>query len=108
MDLLHYIDRIEQFTAQGRAAFMSDDKTYYAVIRCYEVIGEIAKRLPEPLLQQQSQIPWKKIKGFRDFLAHHYEEVALDMVWESVEQASDLRAAAQFLLATLPPQSDTQ
>ncbi len=100
-DMLDYVDKIERFTVDGREAFYADAKTQMAVIRGYEVIGEIAKRLPDDLLIQQPDIPWKKIKGFRDFLAHHYEEVTLEIVWEAVEDLPALRAAAQALLDSL-------
>lgn len=48
-DMLDYLDNIQLFTADGRESFLDDRKTQFAVIRAYEVIGEIAKRLPEEL-----------------------------------------------------------
>lgn len=69
LDMLEYIQHIETFTADGRDAFFADVKTQMAVIRAYEVIGQIAKDLPTTLLDTQPQAEWKKVKGFRDFLA---------------------------------------
>ena len=40
-DMLTNIGAIERFTADGRNAFLADDKTQYAVIRAYELIGEV-------------------------------------------------------------------
>ena len=57
-DILAYLDDIEQFTAEGKPAFMLDRRTQYAVVRAYEVIGEIVKRLPEDLLARQPQVQW--------------------------------------------------
>ncbi|PJF40931.1 MAG: DUF86 domain-containing protein [Chloroflexi bacterium] len=102
LDFLDYIAKVEQFTREGRERFLTDEKTQMATLRGFEVIGEIAKRLPESLLEQQPEIEWKKIKGFRDFLAHHYEEVLPVIVWESVEKLPELRAAVEALLASLP------
>jgi len=48
-DMLQELDDVTAFTADGQAAFMADLKTQKAVIRTYEVIGEIAKRLPAEL-----------------------------------------------------------
>ena len=64
------------------------------------MIGEIAKRLPDRLLEQQPQVAWKKVKGFRDFLAHNYEAVILQIVWGAVEELPELRAAVEKLLMT--------
>ncbi|PJF38374.1 MAG: DUF86 domain-containing protein, partial [Phototrophicales bacterium] len=44
-DMFEYIMRIEQATADGKAAFFASTLIQDAVIRQYEVIGEIAKRL---------------------------------------------------------------
>jgi len=73
-----------------------------AVIRAYEVVGEIVKRLPQSLKDANPQINWKKLIGFRDFLAHNYEEVILQYVWNAVEDLPNLRAAVEAMLASLP------
>ncbi len=78
LDMRDYIQEIAGFVQGGREHFMGDRKTQYAVIRAYEVIGEIAKRLPEEMLMTQPQIAWQDIKAFRDFLAHNYHRVRPD------------------------------
>ncbi|NWF68373.1 MAG: DUF86 domain-containing protein [Chloroflexi bacterium] len=107
LDLLEYTRKIAEFTREGRTAFFADEKTQLAVIRAYEVIGEIAKRLPDGLLQQQPHIEWKQIKGFRDFLAHNYETMILNIVWDAAEKLGELQRAGQRILDTLP-QDDTE
>ena len=72
-DILENLERVEAFTAEGFAAFEQDDRTQYAVIRAYEVIGEAAKRLPSELLAHQPTVNWQRVKGFRDFLIHNYD-----------------------------------
>jgi uncharacterized protein with HEPN domain len=47
--MLEYLNNVEAFTTDGRQSFMNDRKTQLAVIRAYEVIGEIAKRLTQEL-----------------------------------------------------------
>jgi len=106
LDMLEYIQHIETFTADGRDAFFADVKTQMAVIRAYEVIGQIAKDLPTTLLDTQPQAEWKKVKGFRDFLAHNYEGVILSIVWGAVEKLPVLRRAVEALLVGLPPEAN--
>src|SRR5262245_24899902 len=84
-DILAYLRRISQFTADGHDAFLKDEKTQFAVIRAYEVTGEIIKRLPQPLRDCYPNINWRQLIGFRDFLAHNYDEVILEFVWKAVE-----------------------
>ena len=55
-DLLAHVKRISQFTTEGKDVFLKDEKTQFAVIRAYEVIGEIAKRLPQSLRDSNPSI----------------------------------------------------
>jgi uncharacterized protein with HEPN domain len=101
-DMLEYLQAIEDFSVDGREYFLHDLKTQLAMIRAYEVIGEIVKRLPQSLRDSNPQINWKKLAGFRDFLAHNYTELILEFIWAAVEDLPNLRAAVAALLASLP------
>ena len=100
-DLLQELDDIATFTSEGKPGFFTDAKTRKAVIRSYEVIGEIAKRLPDNLRNANPQVDWRKLIGFRDFLAHHYEEVILELIWDAVEDLPALRATITKMLDDL-------
>lgn len=100
-DILDYLNDVETFTADGRDTFIHDRKTHFAVIRAYEVIGEIIKRLPENLLNTHPEIEWQDIKGFRDFLAHNYDRVHLDIVWGAVVKLPELKATIEAMLNSL-------
>lgn len=54
------------------AEFSEDWRTRDAVLHNLEIIGEAVKRLPEEPKQEAPEIPWKRIAGFRDVLAHAY------------------------------------
>lgn len=101
-DKLQYLSDVQDFTADGQDAFLLDCKTQLAVIRAYEVIGEIAKRLPLDLREANPQIDWRRLMSFRDFLAHNYEKVILNNLWAAIEDLPNLRAAIEALAATLP------
>ena len=59
--IVEAISRIERFTADGRTAFMADEKTQSAVMRQLEIIGEAAKRISDPLKQSAPDVPWREI-----------------------------------------------
>ena len=101
-DLLANIVAVERFTVDGRDAFLNDVKTQYAVIRAYEIIGEIVKRLPADLLENYPNVEWKQIAGFRDFLIHRYSAVDPEIVWGAVEKLPALRAAVEAIQKQLP------
>ena len=64
--------------------FVSDDKTSFAVIRCLEVIGEAAGRIPDFIRQDYPGIPWREMINTRNLLIHNYDTVRLDIVWNTV------------------------
>jgi uncharacterized protein with HEPN domain len=100
-DLLDHLDAVGRFTADGKTGFMADDKTQFAVMRAYEIVGEICKQIPAPLRDSNPQIDWSKLIGFRDYLAHHYDTVILDYVWNAVADMPNLRAKIQAVLDAL-------
>jgi uncharacterized protein with HEPN domain len=62
-------------------SFVNDKKTRYAVERQLLVIGEAANNVSEELKNENSQIPWKRIIGLRNVLAHEYGEILIDRIW---------------------------
>jgi len=61
--------------------FRSDKKTRYAVERQLLVIGEAAKKVTENFKQKHDEIPWRRIVGLRNILAHEYGEILVERIW---------------------------
>ncbi len=101
VQILERIDRVRQYTAGGKQAFLDDLRTQDAVIRNFEVIGEAAKRIPEEYRKKESAIPWRALAAFRDVLIHQYEGVNISEVWQIVER--DLEPLRQAIASILPP-----
>lgn len=82
-DILFSIELIEKYTAG--LSFSSFDNSYDVqdkVLRRLEIIAEAAKKLPEEIRLQYSHIPWKSIIGLRNIIAHTYDEVNLEEIWQ--------------------------
>lgn len=82
-DMLDSANKIQEYT-KGFSFddFIGDDKTIDAVVRNFEIIGEAATRI-DPVFQiANSQVPWKKLKGYRNRLIHEYFGVDYQIVWD--------------------------
>ena len=87
-DILHHIELAEQFVSGfDEKAFLADERTVYAVIRCLEVISEASRRLPASLKARHPSIPWKNIAGAGNIYRHEYEDVATQYIWDTVQRA---------------------
>jgi uncharacterized protein with HEPN domain len=68
-----------------REGLRRDEKTYDAVVRNLELIGEAAKQIPQTVRSQMPGIEWRKIAGLRDVLAHAYFGIDDAVLWDVVQ-----------------------
>lgn len=61
-------------------------KTHYAVLKCIEIIGKTSKRVPDPIRNKYTEIPWKDMAGMRDKVIHFYFGVNLEIVWLTITE----------------------
>ncbi len=74
----------EMATGYDRADLDANLMLRYAIIYLIEVIGEAARRVSASTRDQYRQIPWSDIVGMRNRLAHGYDDIDLDLLWDTV------------------------
>ncbi len=62
--------------------FAANDEKRAAVERQVFVLGEAAARLPEDWKQRRPNVPWRKIVGLRNVLAHGYWVIDTEELWD--------------------------
>ena len=101
-DIIAYGRDALEIAAEGELNFRESIKLQYAITHCIEVIGEAVKHIPSEIREMQPQIPWKRIAGMRDWIAHGYFDIDLDQVWKVIqEDLQPLLDAAEKMLLEL-------
>ena len=85
-DIAQSCEKVLRYT-QGlsQTDLVREEKTYDAVVRNIEIIGEAAKHISDELRKQLPNIEWRKVAGLRDMLAHAYFGIDNDILWDVVQ-----------------------
>ena len=110
-DVVEYADAATEFAAGlTQEDLAADRRSWFAVLRALEVMGEAVKNVPAPVRDRAPHVPRRLVAGFRDRLAHGYWGLDAEVGWLAVTRdVPALRAAAAMLLAATdaePPPAD--
>ena len=86
---------------ENRTAFKQNRMLQMALARALEIIGEAARKVAASTRESHPEIPWKKMVGLRNLLAHEYFRVNLDVVWDIIE--TDIPILIRNVEPLLPP-----
>lgn len=103
-DVLDGIDAIRSYMHGGRDAFDREPMVRDAISTRLIQIGQAVKdAMAKGLDPRRSHpdIPWKRIAGMRDRLAHNYRGANPRMIWEAIEtEIPKLETAVKEILST--------
>lgn len=83
--LEHAREALKMIAGKEPSDLARDRMLELALVRLVEIIGEAASRVSEKGQAKHSAIPWRQIIGMRNRLIHGYEEVDLDVLWDTIE-----------------------
>lgn len=87
-DIRRHIDLAQEFlTGLDLTTFKSDLRSPYAVIRCLEIISEASRRVSDEVKARHPSIAWRQIAAAGNVYRHDYEDVAAQLVWDTVHSA---------------------
>ncbi|MEW5828742.1 MAG: DUF86 domain-containing protein [Chloroflexota bacterium] len=66
-------------------ALQNDRRTFLAVIRCIEIIGEAARQTPKSFREKHPEIPWRETVALRNVIAHEYFGLDIEIIWDVIQ-----------------------
>ena len=84
--------------------FLRDTKLQDSVIRRLEIIGEAAGRISVQFREKHPEIPWSEMRGMRNRMIHHYDDVDLHIVWNTAQD--NIPQLLELLDPLVPPEED--
>ena len=78
--------------------FKSSKSFQLSTSMCILQIGEYVSRLSDEFKESHDNIPWRKIKGMRNFAAHQYEHIEFEVLWHTITE--ELPELKEMLFAT--------
>lgn len=86
--LMEAIEKIEVYSRdfENADAFYYDSKSFDASMMQFVVIGEVVARLDEDFKEEHGNIPWQKIKNFRNIVAHDYFGIDAEEIWNIIQE----------------------
>jgi uncharacterized protein with HEPN domain len=91
---------IEFSTGKQRHDLDDDELLRLALTKLVEIVGEAAKTISPEGRTTMPQVPWRAAARMRDRLDHHYFDINLDILWQTITE--DLPQ----LLAALPSEDE--
>lgn len=86
-DMIRFSKKVLAYTENlDRHAFEDDEKTYDAILRKLELIGEAATHIPAEIKESYPAIPWRQVVATRNRLIHGYLGIDNDILWSIIQE----------------------
>jgi len=83
-DLIGFAETASRLVARGKTAFDGDEAIRLAMEALLHKIGEAVSRLPDGFLKQHPEISWRAMRGMRNVVAHQYDHVDYELIWNAL------------------------
>jgi uncharacterized protein with HEPN domain len=88
--------------------FLSDRMLCRATERCLEIVGEAASRVTSTFRELHPEIPWHRLRGLRNVLAHDYGEIVEEVIYQCATlEVPTLIAILERILWVEPDKPDS-
>lgn len=85
-DILIAIDKIEDVAKNTTFEnFIRDYRIHDIAMYNFIIIGEASNRISNLFKENNATVEWHKLRGMRNHLAHSYDEIDYEIIWETIK-----------------------
>jgi len=78
-------EAVAMIESKDRTNLQRDRMLELSLIRLIEVVGEAAARVTPEGQEKYPSIPWSQVVSMRNRLIHGYDQVDLNILWDTIE-----------------------
>jgi uncharacterized protein with HEPN domain len=106
--MLDAAKQLEEYAeGKGQPDFADGTIARLATERLFEILGMAAMRVSPELRAAHPEIPWQQIVGLRNVIAHQYDDIIFDRLWEALtEHVPELIQLLEPLIPSPPEMAD--
>jgi len=83
--LEHAREAVAMIESKDRTNLQRERMLELSLIRLIEVVGEAAARVTPEGQEKYPSIPWSQVVSMRNRLIHGYDQVDLNILWDTIE-----------------------
>lgn len=102
-DILDTIEFLRSFVLSGDLDRLMSDRPYqFALLHALFLIGEATTHISPETRRRFPDIPWTRVVGLRNVIAHNYPDLSLRTIWEIAQsELEPLAVAVTVILAEI-------
>jgi len=86
-DMIKFSQNVETYSdGLDQTTFEQSGLNYDATVRNLELIGEVARHIPDEIRAEYSAIPWRQMVATRNQLRHGYLGIDNDILWDIIKK----------------------
>ena len=107
-DILKAVDMVIGFMNNvTESEFHENNLLRSGIVYQLIIIGEAVGGIPDDIKDMAPSVPWRQIRGFRNYAVHQYFSVDWNIVWETAtSELLPLRVEVEGLLRSLESASE--
>ena len=85
-DIKECAEKVVRYTAGlSLESLRLDSKTFDAVARNLEIMGEAARHIPQEVRERHPGVEWQKLTALRNIVAHEYFGLDYEILWDIIQ-----------------------